>query len=111
AVRHASDGTHPAHSAACRARPERGKHPAWVSHGGAGETAARRKPEVTELIYLDYAATTPVDPAVARAISDVLAAASDYGNAASITHAFGRRADARSEAARAQVAALIGAQT
>ena len=61
-------------------------------------------------IYLDYAATTPVDPAVARVMSDVLTAAGDYGNAGSITHAFGRRAQARVEAARAQVAALLGAQ-
>ncbi|MGH8240831.1 MAG: cysteine desulfurase family protein, partial [Steroidobacteraceae bacterium] len=61
-------------------------------------------------IYLDYAATTPVDPAVARAMSEVLTAESDYGNAGSITHAFGRRAEARIETARAQVAALIGAQ-
>ena len=61
-------------------------------------------------IYLDYAATTPVDPAVARAMSEALSAAADYGNAGSVTHVFGRRAQARIEAARAQVAALIGAQ-
>lgn len=61
-------------------------------------------------VYLDYAATTPVDPAVARAMSEVLSAAAEYGNAGSITHVFGRRAEARIEAARAQVAALIGAQ-
>lgn len=62
------------------------------------------------MIYLDYAATTPVEPAVARAMCAVLNAAGSYGNAGSITHAFGRRAAARIEAARAQVAALIGAQ-
>jgi cysteine desulfurase len=61
-------------------------------------------------IYLDYAATTPVEPAVARVMSAVLNAAATYGNAGSVTHAFGRRAAARIEAARAQVAALIGAQ-
>jgi cysteine desulfurase len=65
---------------------------------------------VSAPIYLDYAATTPVDPAVARAMSEVLSAEADYGNAGSITHAFGRRAEARIETARAQVAALIGAQ-
>jgi cysteine desulfurase len=59
-------------------------------------------------IYLDYAATTPVDPAVARAMSEALA--SEIGNASSSTHAIGRRAHARIEGARAQVAALIGAQ-
>jgi cysteine desulfurase len=61
-------------------------------------------------IYLDYAATTPVDPVVARAMSDALSADADYGNPASITHVFGRRAQARVETARAQVAALIGAR-
>ena len=43
-------------------------------------------------------------------MSEVLSADADFGNAASVTHAFGRRAQARIEAARAQVAALIGAQ-
>jgi len=61
-------------------------------------------------VYLDYAATTPVDPAVARAMSEVLSAESDFGNPSSATHAFGRRAEALVEAARAQVSALIGAQ-
>jgi cysteine desulfurase len=61
-------------------------------------------------IYLDYAATTPVDPDVARAMSEVLSRGAEYGNAGSVTHVFGRRAQARIEAARAQVAALIGAQ-
>jgi cysteine desulfurase len=61
-------------------------------------------------IYLDYAATTPVEPTVARAMSAALNATASYGNAGSITHAFGRRAAARIEAARAQVAGLIGAQ-
>jgi len=65
---------------------------------------------MSELIYLDYAATTPVDPDVARAMSECLASDAELGNASSVTHAFGRRAHARIEAARAQVAALIGAQ-
>src|SRR6185437_13197893 len=60
-------------------------------------------------VYLDYAATTPVDPAVAQAMSDCLGADGDFGNAASTTHAFGRRAAQRIETARAQVAALIHA--
>jgi cysteine desulfurase len=60
-------------------------------------------------IYLDYAATTPVAPEVARAMSDALGDEADFGNPSAVTHAFGRRAQARIEAARAQVAALIGA--
>ena len=60
-------------------------------------------------IYLDYAATTPVDPAVATAMMACLTEGGDFGNASS-THVFGRRAAARVETARAQVAALIGAE-
>ena len=62
-----------------------------------------------EAIYLDYAATTPVDPAVAAAMGHCLAEPGDAGNASSVTHPFGRRAAERIERARAQVAALIGA--
>lgn len=62
-------------------------------------------------IYLDYAATTPVDPCVIQAMSECLGAAGDFANPASATHVPGRRAQARVEHARAQVAALIGAQT
>jgi cysteine desulfurase len=60
-------------------------------------------------VYLDYAATTPVDPTVARIMSEALGAEADFGNPASVTHVFGRRAEARVETARAQVAALVGA--
>ena len=60
-------------------------------------------------IYLDYAATTPVAPEVAQAMSAVLGGEADFGNPSAVTHVFGRRAQARIEAARAQVAALIGA--
>jgi cysteine desulfurase len=60
-------------------------------------------------IYLDYAATTPVDPRVAAAMSECLTAQGDFANPASITHASGRRAQARIAGARAEVAALIGA--
>jgi cysteine desulfurase len=59
-------------------------------------------------VYLDYAATTPVDPQVAQAMSECLTACGDFGNPAS-RHAFGAAAAARVERARAQVAALIGA--
>lgn len=60
-------------------------------------------------IYLDYAATTPVDPRVAAAMAECLTSAGVFGNAASNTHAYGREAAARIEAARAEVAALVGA--
>jgi cysteine desulfurase len=60
-------------------------------------------------IYLDYAATTPVDPSVVEAMSRCLAADGDFGNPSSI-HPFGQRAAARVQSARAQVAALLSAQ-
>ncbi len=61
-------------------------------------------------IYLDYAATTPVVPFVIDAMTRSLAAEGGCGNPSSL-HAFGRRAAERIEAARAEVAALIGASS
>ena len=60
-------------------------------------------------IYLDYAATTPVDARVAAEMRECLGAEGDFANPASVTHEAGRRAQARIERARAAVAALIGA--
>ncbi|MCU0760017.1 MAG: aminotransferase class V-fold PLP-dependent enzyme [Steroidobacteraceae bacterium] len=60
-------------------------------------------------IYLDYAATTPVDPEVAAVMAAHLTRGGVFGNAASATHAYGREAAAHLEAARAEVAALIDA--
>jgi cysteine desulfurase len=60
-------------------------------------------------IYLDYAATTPVDPRVAAVMAECLTDPQAQGNPASATHAPGFAAHDRVEAARAQVAALIGA--
>jgi cysteine desulfurase len=74
----------------------------------AGRDAAGA-PVVDRPVYLDYAATTPVDPAVAAAMFACLSESGDFGNPSSATHVFGQRAAARVEAARAQVAALIGA--
>jgi len=59
-------------------------------------------------VYLDYAATTPVDPRVAAAMTECLTLTGVFGNPAS-QHHYGRLARARVESARAQVAALIGA--
>lgn len=58
-------------------------------------------------IYLDYNATTPVDPRVFEAMRPWLEA--HYGNPSS-GHALGRKAREAIEAARAEVAALIGAR-
>ncbi len=60
-------------------------------------------------IYLDYAATAPLDPRVADAMCDCLRDPALQGNPAS-AHAPGRAAAARVEEARTQVARLIGAR-
>jgi cysteine desulfurase len=60
-------------------------------------------------IYLDYAATTPVDPRVAAVMFECLTHAEGHGNPASASHGPGLAAHDRVEAARAQVARLIGA--
>ena len=59
-------------------------------------------------LYLDYAATTPVDAAVAQVMNECLTLGGAFGNPSS-AHAFGAAAAQRVDAARAQVAALIGA--
>ena len=61
-------------------------------------------------VYLDYAATTPVDPRVAEAMIECLRPEGEHGNPSSIAHDYGRRARALVEKARAQVAASIGAR-
>ena len=58
-------------------------------------------------IYMDYSATTPVDPRVADKMIPYLT--EKFGNPASRSHAFGWEADAAVELAREQVAALVNA--
>jgi cysteine desulfurase len=61
----------------------------------------------TKPIYLDYNATTPLDPRVLEAMMPALT--HSFGNPSSETHALGREAKDMVETARAQTAALIGA--
>jgi cysteine desulfurase len=57
-------------------------------------------------IYLDYSATTPVDPRVVDAMLPFLR--QDFGNPASRSHAYGWKAEEAVENARRQVAELVG---
>ena len=60
-------------------------------------------------IYLDYSATTPVDPRVAEKMIQCLSPEGNFGNPASRSHVFGWRAEEAVEDARRQVADLINA--
>lgn len=60
-------------------------------------------------IYLDYSATTPVDPRVADLMCSYLKPDGIFGNPASRSHTFGWKADEAVTKARADVAALINA--
>jgi len=59
-------------------------------------------------VYLDHAATTPVDPRVAAAMAQCLGMQGEFGNPAS-NHEFGHAAATLVEQARVQVAASVGA--
>lgn len=60
-------------------------------------------------IYLDYAATTPVDPRVAAKMMQYLTLDGIFGNPASRSHKFGWQAEEAVDIARNDVAALVGA--
>jgi cysteine desulfurase len=64
---------------------------------------------VSRPVYLDYAATTPVDPRVAAVMAQCLTLEGEFGNPASTSHEFGDAAGALVETARGQVAAGVGA--
>ena len=60
-------------------------------------------------VYLDNAATTPVDPRVAARMAQALSSDAEFGNPASSTHSYGDQAATSIEAARMQVAISVGA--
>lgn len=68
---------------------------------------AAPRASTTRPVYLDYAATTPVDPRVAAKMIPYLT--EFYGNPASRSHAYGWVADEAVELAREQVCSLINA--
>ncbi len=60
-------------------------------------------------IYMDYAATTPVDPRVAEKMMQHLTMDGEFGNPASRSHAFGWHAEEAVETARKNIADLVNA--
>ena len=60
-------------------------------------------------IYLDYSATTPIDPRVAAKMAECLTIEGNFGNPASRSHSFGWTAEAAVDRAREQIAELINA--
>jgi len=60
-------------------------------------------------IYLDYSATTPIDPRVAAKMAECLTIEGNFGNPASRSHSFGWTAEAAVDRAREQVAGLVNA--
>ena len=64
---------------------------------------------MSDLVYLDYAATTPVDPRVADVMQRHLTQDGIFANPASRSHMLGWQAEQAVESARRQVADLIGA--
>ncbi|MGP9799883.1 IscS subfamily cysteine desulfurase [Rheinheimera sp. NSM] len=60
-------------------------------------------------IYLDYAATTPVDARVAEKMMQFLTMDGEFGNPASRSHRFGWQAEEAVEIARSQIAELVNA--
>ena len=58
-------------------------------------------------IYFDYAATTPVDPRVVKAMTECLSIEGNFGNPASRSHVFGWKAEEAVEQARQHVADLV----
>src|SRR3990167_237332 len=64
---------------------------------------------ITRPIYLDYAATTPVDPRVAALMIKYLTLDTEFGNPSS-QHVYGQTARNAVEEARAKIAALLGAE-
>ena len=61
-------------------------------------------------IYLDYAATTPLDKRVVKAMCACLDIDGAFGNPTSSTHSYGLQAKQTVETARGEVAELIGAE-
>ena len=72
-------------------------------------TLMKQNKSLTIPIYLDYSATTPVDPRVAAKMSECLTKEGVFGNPASRSHSFGWESEKLIDEARGHVAKLIKA--
>lgn len=66
---------------------------------------------MTMPVYLDCAATTPIDPRVVATMTRILRSAEEFGNPGSTSHEYGDRASAIVDEARLQVGAAVGASS
>ena len=66
---------------------------------------------MSQAVYLDYAATTPVDPRVVAAMTACLGPDANFGNPASRSHLYGWLAEEAVENARRQVADALNADS
>src|SRR6185437_8064075 len=85
-----------------------GKALRWRVAAKLGRQTRFTRHMITLPIYLDYNATTPVDPRVVELMTTYLTRV--FGNAASKTHAYGRAAEDAVLRARNQVAALLNVE-
>src|SRR5690625_5043030 len=74
-------------------------------------TVSRPAGALQKPVYLDYAATTPVDAAVAEQMINCLTRDGIFANPASRSHLYGWQAEEAVEQARLQVADLINADS
>lgn len=73
------------------------------------ETSDIEQRATEQPIYLDYAATTPLDPLIWPTLEQCLTVGGDFGNPSSFGHLYGQKARERVEHARGQLAQLMGA--
>ena len=101
-----ANGVHPSPRSSVHAVDTRGGG-GFGEQGSDGVAPPSSALPTLRAVYLDFQATTPLDPRVLDSMLPYLTAL--YGNAHSRTHHYGWESEAAVERARAQVAALIGA--
>ncbi len=80
-----------------------------VAYFSLTEAVPGKIPVMKKPVYLDYLATTPVDPRVVEKMTECLSMEGNFGNPASRSHLYGWKAEEAVEMARRHVADLINA--